>query len=113
MNTTRLSQARRLFFVAGVPTSTARHNARAWARSVRFLGPRWRIAKPAPIPVAAQPTLGQLRERLKEARAKGWGLMPYSETETVADHMEKRVEAMEIAAGLRTDYSTNAVRGLA
>jgi len=46
MNTTRLQQARRLFFCRDVPTSTARHNARQWARSLRMLGSRWLLAAP-------------------------------------------------------------------
>lgn len=46
MNTTRLTQARRLFFCRDVPTSLARHNARAWARSLRFLGNAWLLANP-------------------------------------------------------------------
>lgn len=46
MNTTRLKQARRLFARPGVPQSTARHNIRAWTRSVRQLGDRWLLAKP-------------------------------------------------------------------
>lgn len=46
MNTTRLQQARRLFFCRDVPTSTARHNARQWARSLRMLGSRWLLANP-------------------------------------------------------------------
>lgn len=41
MNTTRLTLARKLFFHDLVPTRMARHNARAWARSLRMLGPRW------------------------------------------------------------------------
>ena len=47
MKTTRLKQARRLFFHETVPTSTARHNARQWARSLRYLGDRWLLAKPS------------------------------------------------------------------
>jgi len=41
MNTTRLAQARRLFFHDMVPPKTARHNARQWVRSLRVLGPKW------------------------------------------------------------------------
>ena len=37
MNTTRLKQARRLFVHQGVEPSTARHNIRAWVRSIGFL----------------------------------------------------------------------------
>ena len=58
MNTARLRQARRLFNVPGVPAHTARHNARAWVRSVRHLGDKWVLTKiiahveprPAPAP---------------------------------------------------------------
>lgn len=37
MNTTRLKQARRLFVHQDVDASTARHNIRAWVRSLEFL----------------------------------------------------------------------------
>lgn len=37
----RLSQARRLFMHPDVPASTARHNMRAWVRSIRMLGRNW------------------------------------------------------------------------
>jgi len=46
VDTTRLKQARRLFARPGVPQSTARHNIRSWARSIRQLGNRWLLAKP-------------------------------------------------------------------
>ena len=46
MKTARLKQARRLFFHETVPASTARHNACQWARSLRYLGDRWLLAKP-------------------------------------------------------------------
>lgn len=46
MPTTRLTQARRLFFHDLVDPRTARHNARQWARSLRALGPRWLLASP-------------------------------------------------------------------
>lgn len=46
MNTTRLQQARRLFFHDLVDPRTARHNARQWARSLRTLGDRWLLAQP-------------------------------------------------------------------
>lgn len=42
MNTTRLTQARRLFVHELVPAHIQRHNMRAWVRSVRELGGRWR-----------------------------------------------------------------------
>lgn len=42
MDTTRLRQARRLFCNDMAPRHTQRHNMRAWLRSVRELGPRWR-----------------------------------------------------------------------
>ena len=37
MNTTRLKQARRLFVHQDVEQSTARHNIRAWVKSLAFL----------------------------------------------------------------------------
>jgi len=48
MNTTRLQQARRLFFHDMVEAKTARHNARMWARSVKCLkqSGKWLLAKP-------------------------------------------------------------------
>ena len=46
MNTTRLKQARRLFVHQGVELSTARHNIRQWARSLRLLGDKWLFAIP-------------------------------------------------------------------
>lgn len=48
MNTTRLKQARRMFFHDLVEPKTARHNARMWARSVRFLGAKWRAVNHSP-----------------------------------------------------------------
>ena len=42
MNTIRLTQARRLFCNDLAPRHTQRHNIRAWVRSVRALGHRWR-----------------------------------------------------------------------
>lgn len=48
MNTTRLKQARRMFFHDLVEPKTARHNARMWARSVRFLGNNWRAINHSP-----------------------------------------------------------------
>lgn len=45
MNTKLLSMARRSFCHAGVPLSTQRHNIRAWARSLRFLGSKWLLAE--------------------------------------------------------------------
>lgn len=41
MNTTRLRQAKRLFFHPDVPRNLARHNAKQWARMVRLLGRNW------------------------------------------------------------------------
>lgn len=41
MNTTRLSQTRRLFASPFVPRSVNRSNARRWIGSLRFLGPKW------------------------------------------------------------------------
>ena len=46
MNTTRLQQARRLFFHDLVDNRTARHNARMWARSIKQLQDRWLLARP-------------------------------------------------------------------
>ena len=45
MNTKMLTRARRLFCHADVPASTARHNMRQWARSIRMLGDRWLLAR--------------------------------------------------------------------
>lgn len=111
MNETRTQQACRLFNSPFVPDHINGANRAKWLRMVDYLGPRWKLAHVAPIPEAAQPTLGQLRERLKEARANAWGLMPYSETESVADHMELRLREREIAAGLREDATGPAVTG--
>lgn len=46
MNTTRLAQARKLFWHRDVDPRVARHNIRQWARSVRFLGSKWLLAQP-------------------------------------------------------------------
>jgi hypothetical protein len=46
MNTTRLQQARRLFFHDMVEAKTARHNARMWARSIKNLQDKWLLARP-------------------------------------------------------------------
>lgn len=46
MNTRLLSMARRSFCYAFVPRATQRHNIRAWARSVRYLGNKWLLATP-------------------------------------------------------------------
>jgi hypothetical protein len=48
MNTTLLRRARRLFNAPDVPASTVRHNCRAWARSVAYLGDKWLIKNPIP-----------------------------------------------------------------
>lgn len=43
MNTTRLRQVRKAFpLLPGVPACTIRHNRRAWVRSVRALGNKWK-----------------------------------------------------------------------
>ena len=43
MNTTRLRQVRKAFpQLPGVPACTTRHNRRAWVRSVRGLGNKWK-----------------------------------------------------------------------
>jgi hypothetical protein len=49
MNTKLLSMARRSFCHATVPVSTQRHNIRAWARSLRFLGSKWLLATPIKV----------------------------------------------------------------
>lgn len=46
MNTALLSRLRKLFQHDLVPNEVARHNMRAWCRSVRFLGPKWLLAAP-------------------------------------------------------------------
>lgn len=46
MNTSMLKRARQHFVHDMVPAHTARHNMRAWVRSVRLLGPKWLIARP-------------------------------------------------------------------
>ena len=45
MKTHMLTRARRLFVHDGVSPSTARHNMRAWVRSIRALGDRWVYAR--------------------------------------------------------------------
>jgi len=44
--TTKLRLVRQLFLHPDVPVSTARHNMRAWVRSIRQLGNRWLLANP-------------------------------------------------------------------
>lgn len=46
MNTTRLQQARRLFFHDMVDPHTARRNACKWAKAIRQLEGRWLLSKP-------------------------------------------------------------------
>lgn len=46
MNTKMLIKARELFNVGWAPVHTRRHNMRAWVKSVRILGPNWKLAKP-------------------------------------------------------------------
>jgi hypothetical protein len=46
MDTRMLIKARELFSVGWAPAHTQRHNMRAWVKSVRILGPKWRLAKP-------------------------------------------------------------------
>lgn len=53
MNITLLSIARRNYCRPYIPTSTQRHNIRAWARSVHRLGDKWLLAHP--INSAANP----------------------------------------------------------
>lgn len=45
MDTTRLSQARRLFCTEFADRRVQRSNIRAWVASLRFLGPKW-VAPP-------------------------------------------------------------------
>lgn len=43
MNTTRLRQVRKAYpMLPNIPTCTTRHNRRAWVRSVRVLGNKWK-----------------------------------------------------------------------
>lgn len=42
MKTNLLRMARRNFIHPDAPRHVARHNIRAWVRSLRFLGPNWR-----------------------------------------------------------------------
>ena len=42
MNITHLVRVRKAFLHDMAPRHIARHNMRAWVRSVRFLGPKWR-----------------------------------------------------------------------
>lgn len=102
MNTTRLIQARRLFMVPGVAPTTARHNARQWARSVRFLGARWHLAQQQPK-APSQVTLGQLRERLEECRRGGYyeRVIDLVTGETLGERLELVLAEREIEAGLR------------
>ena len=46
MNTTLLRRVRRHFCHDMAPAHTARHNMRAWCKSVRMLGDKWLFAKP-------------------------------------------------------------------
>ena len=41
MRAALLRRARQLWLLPDVPASTARHNARAWARMVALLGDKW------------------------------------------------------------------------
>jgi hypothetical protein len=44
MNTIILKRARELWFIHDVPRNVARHNIRAWVRSVRLLGDKHILA---------------------------------------------------------------------
>lgn len=46
MKTNLLKRARSLFRHPDVPLHVQRHNVRAWAKSVAFLGDKWLLAKP-------------------------------------------------------------------
>ena len=46
MNVTLLKRARRHFVHGMTPRHTARHNMRAWVKSIRMLGDKWLIARP-------------------------------------------------------------------
>ena len=46
MNTAFLTRVRTMYYVAGVPVSTQRHNCRQWVKSIRILGDKWLLAKP-------------------------------------------------------------------
>lgn len=46
MNTAHLTRVRRMFFRDDIPTSTSRHNARQWVKSIRLLGDKWLLAHP-------------------------------------------------------------------
>lgn len=47
MNTTILRRLRHLFRNDNAPRHVQRHNMKSWVRSVRYLGDRWLLAKPA------------------------------------------------------------------
>jgi hypothetical protein len=55
MNTTRLVQARRLWSVGHVSRDMQRANMRKWVQSVRFLGDRWKMARPMDSSVLREP----------------------------------------------------------
>ena len=44
MDTSILKRVRKLWCIYNVPRDTARHNIRAWVRSVRFLGDKHLLA---------------------------------------------------------------------
>lgn len=48
MKTRMLKMARRLWAAPEVPEHLARHNMRAWTRSIKVLGDRWLLAKHMP-----------------------------------------------------------------
>lgn len=99
MNTTRLIQARRLFFVDGAPRSTCRHNIRQWVRSVRMLGDKWLMAKKVPM---NQPTLAQLQQRLADCRRSGYynRVIDIISGETLGERLELVIAERQRAAGL-------------
>ncbi len=52
MNTIHLRRVRRLFVHDMAPRHVQRHNMRAWVRSVRYLGDKW---KGIPRPLTPMP----------------------------------------------------------
>lgn len=46
MKTNLLKKLRKMYCHPDAPRSVARHNCRAWVRSVRYLGGKWLLAQP-------------------------------------------------------------------
>jgi len=63
--TTKLKLVRRLFIHPDVPESTARHNMRAWVRSIRQLGNSWLLCNPCNPLQPLQPPLQPLQPPLQ------------------------------------------------